>query len=63
MSARPEIFRLKKYYYLKKKGLLVLASLRINSILSENESDNNKEKRGPAPTSIEWLIFCYVASE
>lgn len=59
------------------KGLLILASLRIDSIISLSNDDdktkdgpsrvqpayeNNKEKRGPVPTSVEWLIFIYVAS-
>ncbi|CAF0808879.1 unnamed protein product [Brachionus calyciflorus] len=44
--------------------LLILASLRIESFLTGVESmeDHNKEKRGPKPTSVEWMIFCYVAS-
>ena len=42
--------------------LLILASLRIKSVITGADEDNNKEKRGPPPTSIEWMIFCYVAS-
>ena len=42
--------------------LLILASLRIKSVLSNSDEDHNKEKRGPPPTSIELMIFCYVAS-
>jgi len=42
--------------------LLILASLRIRSVLADSVEDNNKEKRGPPPTSIEWMIYVYVAS-
>jgi hypothetical protein len=46
---------------------LILASLRIKVITGivdeEDIKNNNKEKRGPRPTSVEWMIFCYVASE
>ena len=42
--------------------LLILASLRIKSVLADSDEDNNKEKRGPPPTSIEWMIYFYVAS-
>jgi hypothetical protein len=39
-------------------GLLILASLRIKLLGDEG----HKEKRGPSPTTVEWMIFCYVAS-
>lgn len=50
-----------KYFLLV---LLILASLRIKSVITgtDNDEDHNKEKRGPSPTSVEWMIFCYVAS-
>jgi transient receptor potential cation channel subfamily C protein 4 len=46
-------------------GLLIMVSLRINTFVSGiNESEEeNKEKRGPPPTNVEWLILCYVASK
>lgn len=34
----------------------------MRNFLSESESDNNKEKRGPTPTTIEWMIYVYVLS-
>ena len=40
-----------------------MVSLRINSFLTGlDEKEENKEKRGPPPTKIEWIILCYVAS-
>jgi len=38
--------------------------LRIKTVITgfdENE-ETHKEKRGPQPTGVEWIIFCYVAS-
>ena len=45
-------------------GLLIMVSLRINSFLTGglDEKEENKEKRGPPPTNVEWMILCYVAS-
>ena len=42
--------------------LLILASLRIKTVMIGADEDNNKEKRGPPPTSIELMILCYVFS-
>jgi transient receptor potential cation channel subfamily C member 4 len=46
--------------------LLILASLRIKTVITHDDDDmddkDNKEMRGPPPTSVEWLIFVYVAS-
>ncbi len=41
-----------------------MVSLRINSFLTGglDEKEENKEKRGPPPTNVEWMILCYVAS-
>jgi transient receptor potential cation channel subfamily C protein 4 len=45
-------------------SLLICASLRIKSLISEEEQGvETKEMRGPVPTSIEWCIFIYVASK
>lgn len=57
-----QTFFLKKYCATLLSGLLILASLRIKSIITGLDEDDHKEKRGPPPTSIEWMIFCYVAS-
>jgi transient receptor potential cation channel subfamily C protein 4 len=50
--------------YIMFLGLLIMVSLRINTFVSGiNESEEeNKEKRGPPPTNVEWVILCYVAS-
>ena len=40
-----------------------MASLRMKTFLvGENNDENDKEKRGPMPTSVEWMIMAYVAS-
>jgi hypothetical protein len=40
-----------------------MASLRMKTFLAgENNEENDKEKRGPLPTSVEWMIMAYVAS-
>ncbi len=44
--------------------LLIMVSLRINSFLTGlSDEEENKEKRGPSPTNVEWMILCYVASK
>jgi transient receptor potential cation channel subfamily C protein 4 len=42
--------------------LLIMVSLRINSFLTGMDENDNKEKRGPPPTNVEWIILIYVTS-
>ena len=30
--------------------------------LAHKDTESHKETRGPIPTTIEWLIYCYAAS-
>ena len=49
--------------------MLILASQRIESIISiggpdeENKKKMTREVRGALPTSIEWMIMAYVLGE